>query len=111
MGVMPLNVPNGWNVMWNHFSEIDDVESLDPNNEKEWLFLVEDISLFRRFKIKGKDDIDIDLGWYPEDDPNGTFKIYVIRNYDWNSPEEIFYSRSNKEISNKLQEIFDKYTL
>ena len=29
----------------------------------------------------------LDIGWYPEFDPNGYFRVQVIHNGNWNSPE------------------------
>lgn len=29
----------------------------------------------------------LDIGWYPEFNVNGNFKILLIRNYDWDIPE------------------------
>lgn len=108
MKLMPLRIPQGWSIYLNHFTETD-IESLDPDCDDDWLFLVQDISLFRRFEVKGKYNIDIDLGWYPEGEPSGSFKIYVIKNYDWDFPLEVFSSRSSKDIADKLEYFFEKY--
>lgn len=50
----------------------------------------------------------IDLGWYGNlGTNNGAFKIYVIKNQDWENPLKIETSKSLKEISEKLRSIID----
>ena len=36
--------------------------------------------------IKNKDLYAIDVGWYPDCDINGHFRIVLIKNLDWISP-------------------------
>ncbi len=36
----------------------------------------------------------IDVGWYPEFDINGSFKVLVVHNYDWASPQLLKASKS-----------------
>ncbi|MGE8069733.1 hypothetical protein [Pseudomonas sp. NPDC089569] len=51
----------------------------------------------------------LDVGWYPSFDPNGSFQVRVIKNYDWSQP--VFFSRAISmpslivEISNAQAEI------
>lgn len=37
-------------------------------------------------QISYKNGYIIDLGWYPEFDINGMFKIYIIQNHQWDNP-------------------------
>lgn len=37
-------------------------------------------------QVKYFNDFLIDIGWYPEFDKNGKFKILVIKNYNWDNP-------------------------
>lgn len=38
----------------------------------------------------------LDVGWYPNPRKNGVFKVYVIKNYDWENP---LFIRSHKNIN------------
>lgn len=40
----------------------------------------------------------IDLGWYPEYNPQGKFILQVIRNYNWEKPVYIKDSRDEKTL-------------
>lgn len=44
----------------------------------------------------------LDVGWYPTRGKNGKFKVYVIKNYDWENP---LFVRSNKKISGLIDTI------
>ena len=46
----------------------------------------------------------LDVGFYVKN-----FKIYVIYNYDWEKPAEIFESVQPELVSDKLYELIDKY--
>ena len=40
----------------------------------------------------------LDIGWYPEFDPNGYFRVQVIHNGNWDSPECTISVRSGAEL-------------
>ncbi|MDE5778972.1 MAG: hypothetical protein K2I10_10785 [Lachnospiraceae bacterium] len=40
----------------------------------------------------------IDLGWYPEYNPQGKFIVQVIKNYDWEKPIYMEQSRDEKQL-------------
>ncbi len=94
--------------MWNHFRDVD-VETLDPNKEDDWLFLVQDITYIVRNDEHKVNHICVDLGWYPEADPNGKFILYVIQNQDWEKPLEEFSSRNVRDIAEKMGDFLQKY--
>ncbi|WP_314065390.1 hypothetical protein [uncultured Vagococcus sp.] len=52
--------------------------SLDNNVENQVDLLKEDL-----FQVEYKGRYIIDVGWYPEFDKDGSFKILVVKNYDW----------------------------
>ena len=58
-------------------------ETVDENTPIEELAdcLKEDL-----IQIKYKDEYLIDVGWYPEFDEDGSFKILVIKSFDWENP-------------------------
>ena len=41
----------------------------------------------------------LDVGWYPNPRKNGVFKVYVIKNYDWENP---LFIRSHKNINHLI---------
>ncbi|GGI11621.1 hypothetical protein [Gottfriedia solisilvae] len=95
--LQPLRIPSGWEVTYNTFLEID------PSNikqDEEW-FMIFTESLFQA--IYKSRNILIDLGWYPEGDPNGNFGIELIKNYEWEKPLESINSKDKDEIIEKLE--------
>lgn len=54
-----------------------------------------------------ENQIILDLGWYPELDPNGSFIIYVIKNYNWNTPIISEKTKSFDELKYKMLKIID----
>ena len=44
----------------------------------------------------------LDVGWYPHIGRNGKFKVYVIKNYDWENP---LFTKSNKKINDLIATI------
>ena len=46
----------------------------------------------------------LDVGWYPNPRKNGVFKVYVIKNYDWENP---LFTRSHRDI-NHLSPIIEQ---
>lgn len=106
--LQPFRITGGWNIMWNHFRDVD-VETLDPNKEDDWLFLVQDITYIVRNDEHKVNHICVDLGWYPEADPNGKFILYVIQNQDWEKPLEEFSSRNVRDIAEKMGDFLQKY--
>lgn len=45
----------------------------------------------------------IDLGWYPDSEPSGNFRLVAILNNNWEFPLLQFTSRSKKEILETLE--------
>lgn len=38
------------------------------------------------FQISYEKNYTLDIGWYPDHNPKGSFKIVVIKDYDWDKP-------------------------
>lgn len=57
------------------------------------------------------DNYILDIGWYPEFDINGCFKVFVIKDFDWSNPisimESISYQQLEKDIEASLIIITD----
>lgn len=50
----------------------------------------------------------LDVGWYPEGDPIGSYGIELIKNEDWDNPLEDVRCTELKELSKQLDYIFMK---
>lgn len=104
-----LSIPYGWKIMWNELPETDP-DTLEKDS-MEWLVFSEDILYIEKEKTElNKEKLALDLGWYPEADPNGEFCLYVIKDDNWAEPEEAFRSRSVSEISDIIEDLLRKYS-
>jgi len=80
------------------FNEIDfnpgtvgfDGFDIDPNRP---LKDQEDSLREDMFQVNYGDKYTIDIGWKPNLNINGKFKIRIIKDYDWDNP--IFYKKTN----------------
>ena len=86
--------------MFNKFEDIDP-ETL-PSEDEAWLFAFNEDILYMR-KQTEKQELALDLGWYPDGDPDGQFVLQAILNGDWNKPLLKFCSRSKDEIVQTLE--------
>jgi hypothetical protein len=98
--LQPLRIPKGWQVSFNIFMEIDPLNQ-DINNFDPGWDLSQDLLQIQSVQR----DIIIDLGWYPDHDPNGEYKIFVIKNLDWENPLITYASRSKDEIVSKIERL------
>lgn len=58
-----------------------------------------------------EDDVIIDLGWFGDIPSNkGEFRIYIIKNENWEIPFNIIYSKSVDEIKDLLIKVLQYYT-
>lgn len=103
-----LSIPYGWKIMWNELPETD--PGTLEKDIREWLLFSEDIIYIEKAKTGlNKEKLALDLGWYPEADPDGEFCLYVIKDDNWTEPKEAFRSRSVSEIIDKIEELLRKY--
>ena len=97
----PLQITTGWLVEYNEFRDIEpysdiEVEGL-PDNDVWELFLQN--LLFLKHEFYG---ISLDLGWTPEAEPEGSYKLTVLKNGDWDNPLLYFKSKNKDEIVEKI---------
>jgi hypothetical protein len=50
-----------------------------------------------------EDNYILDVGWYSEMDPNGTFKIRVIKNFNWLNPLYLKKCKKEKDFFDSLK--------
>ncbi|MCA0755646.1 hypothetical protein KP806_11325 [Paenibacillus sp. N4] len=109
--IVSLKLTSDWVVKWNHFYEINTNEFIDESFPCQ-MDLIEDIVYF----INQSRNRMLDLGWYPEGNPKGKYRLVLIEMDEeedkqienWNNPLITFTSRDNIEIKNKVNEILNK---
>jgi hypothetical protein len=96
----PLRIAAGWLLSHNQLREVDP-EHLEPSDPR-WDLLMEDLMQARY----GRDDLLVDVGWYPDQDPGGHFGVVVLFDQDWERPIVKFRTRSLIELVEKLESWF-----
>ena len=76
----PLQIPSGWMVAQNHLYEVSPDDVLLECGRLDFPF-VEDILQLRNDHLH----MTLDLGWYPDGDPNGSFRLLLIQ---WDTPPD-----------------------
>ena len=113
--LQPPRIPSGWTIMINKLEDIEP-EELSPE-DKIWLYAyTEDILyMYTNMSRKKNKELEtqtlvIDLGWSPDSDPKGTFRLLAILNDNWENPLLEFSSRKKKEVVKKLERwLFDEF--
>ncbi|OAS21567.1 hypothetical protein [Paenibacillus oryzisoli] len=105
--LVPLCVPTGWKVRFNEFTDIDSDSFVDENHEHVWEFK-QDLLQFVY-----EENRTLDLGWYPEFNPEGKYKLVLIDSMneiqpDWENPTYVFESRKSKEIIEKIEFVLNE---
>lgn len=104
----PLRIPTGWKIINNNFYDISpDMEYfIDgiPNGDS-WELFTQDLLQLQHDHY----NLVLDLGWYPEADSKGNYKIVLLKKYDWENPirtiESINKDKTIKAINKLLSEI------
>lgn len=53
---------------------------------------------YRENKQQKEQVIGIDLGWYPDGDPKGAYRLLAVLDHNWEEPILEYTSRSTREI-------------
>lgn len=102
LNLQQLIIPNHCKVLQNSFSTYD--PEIEYTEEKNLFYLSEDL-----LQIEVGNLI-IDLGWYGEIwNNNGQFKIFVIKNQDWENPIQTESSKSQRTIRKTLENILASF--
>ena len=82
--------------MWSKL-ESQEPETLDPE-DRAWLFTyVEDMLYLMR---EGRTQtLALDLGWYPDGDPQGAYRLEAILDGNWEEPLLSLTTRSTQEVT------------
>ena len=95
-----IPVPIGFKIIRNEFYMYNPEK--EYTEELNLYYLQEDLLQL----IKEDKKIAVDLGWYGDIASNkGQYKIYVIKDMDWENPEQEIESTSSDDIYNKLVEM------
>ncbi|WP_094265748.1 hypothetical protein [Paludifilum halophilum] len=92
----------GWTVTYNKFIELNPLQ-LSPDDEN-WLLFTQDL-----LQLHCGEDLLLDLGWYPEADPSGQYRLELIKNTNWEKPLLSFSSRDKSEITELIERITWEY--
>lgn len=110
--LVPLRFPIGWTIEWNVFTDVSPDEFINEEHEHRWEYNEDMFQLvnYRQKKI-------LDLGWYPEFQPNGQYRLVLIQQYDdneddqtnsWDNPIIKFETRSISDVIVKIEELLDQ---
>lgn len=108
--LQPLRIPGGgWTVEYNKFENIEPGELSEQDEIWHYAF-TEDILLIQntlKYKRNGKiayQKLSLDLGWYPDGEPNGEFRLVAILNDNWENPLLQFKSRRKDSIAKMIEQ-------
>lgn len=108
LNLQPLRIPPNWTMVINKLEDIDP-ETLSPDDEN-WLFAFNEDIIYMESKITRKrnkqieqQELAVDLGWYPDGEPDGKFRLQAVLNSDWNDPLLDYSSRNKDEIVQTLE--------
>lgn len=87
-----LNILNGI-IAYNDF----DIDEKIPFQDQKYSFK-EDI-----LQIEFGDHFLLDVGWYPEMNPEGYFVVYAIQDYDWQNPLYEEECRTLQELKHTIE--------
>lgn len=97
--LQPLRLQTGWKIEFNNFTEYD----MAVYGKHDCYELHEDLLQL----LNEKANLVIDLGWYPNYDENGNYLLFLIKNYNWDSPLEKVASKSKSEIVAHIEKWVD----
>jgi hypothetical protein len=103
--IQKIDFPSDCIIVNHDFYDYDPLSSFNKADAKK--YLNEDL-LQCAFP---KHDMIIDLGWYGDvTTGKGEYRIYVIKNENWDFPFNVFYGKSAEEIKGLLLKILSYYT-
>jgi len=104
--LQPLRLQTGWAVMYNDFTEYD----MEKHGEGGLSELHEDLLQLWNERAS----LTLDLGWYPDGDPEGRYVLLLVRGDRWDQPLARFMTRSKTEMVARVErwtgrEFYGKY--
>ncbi|WP_143169207.1 hypothetical protein [Vibrio quintilis] len=74
MVLVPLRIPEGWEVKWNHFYDIRAEEQIPEDGFLDYPFYEDMLYMTNQGRM-----LAIDLGWYPDSDPEGSYHLLLLQ--------------------------------
>lgn len=96
--LLPLRIPSSWEMSYNSLIELDPC-LLKEDDENIWCNFTEDLLQVKHIKY----DILLDVGWYPEGDPTGSYGLELIKDHNWSNPLVSFDTRDKEELVEKIE--------
>lgn len=81
------------------YDEFDEIDPNLPFEQQEWSFN-EDM-----LQMVTTNNLIIDVGFYPTNEPHGFFRTVVIENYDWDNPLFKKKTRRSTSLEKKLNSV------
>jgi len=103
--LVPLRVPGGWKVDHNSFFAVD----TQVDSEYHQIiakYLVEDLAYIHNLDQSVDQMIHIELGWYPDMDLSGKYRLNIVRGND--TVLDVFVSESYEDIASRITYWFDE---
>jgi hypothetical protein len=91
--------PPGWTVSFMNLTQ-QEPDDLDPDDD--WFWFLEDIASYRR-----DDGTGVDVGWYPDQDPSGHYRVEHVDNA-WTPLSPPLETRSLAEVVAHVQDLWQR---
>ncbi len=96
--LQPLRIQSCWEVSYNTLLELNPKE-IEFEETQKWFNFTEDL-----LQLKHKNyNILLDVGWYPEADPNGVYGLELIKDYNWDAPLVTFDTNDLTELVEEIE--------
>lgn len=108
--LMPLKMPGTWAIVCNSFADEDLI--VQDGQIKNSHFYKEDLlSIERTFFVENiwctlPIGHILDLGWYPDADPNGSYRLTLLRG-DWDNVVLRFESKDRQKIRDVIEQCLE----
>jgi hypothetical protein len=104
----PLRIPSGWAVTYNAYfadtaMEVENNRILNSEYFKEDLLMIQQLKLDQGTWVVDDSGWLIDVGWYPDSDPTGAYRLTLVRG-GW---DEIIFQVVRKKGSD-IQQLIDE---
>ncbi|MGG1546544.1 hypothetical protein ABE347_03515 [Bacillus paralicheniformis] len=97
-----LRVPQGWTVSYNKLIDIDP-DQLEEDSD-DWFNFTSSL-----LQLEHKESrLTLDVGWYIDIDPSGTFYMLLIKNLDWDNPLEDMETRRPEKLVDHIEATLQK---
>ncbi len=108
--LMSLTIPSTWAVIYNSFGDEDPV--IRNGSIENDAYYKEDLLSIERLQFNGTgwstepNGYVLDLGWYPEADPQGRYCLPLLRG-DWDTTLVKYESRDRRQIRAAIERCLD----